>query len=128
MKTAVGSRPAVTAAVSYIATVTTDNYFGPNTTSFFIDWFDGGGSLLSSIGGAISDPNGPLTYDPYAQLFSVSGPAPASAAFAGVRFESGNASYNGLAADNFTFDVVPEPTSLVVLVAGLACVGLRRRK
>ena len=54
------------------------------------------------------------------------GIAPAGSASAGVRFTSGNAGYNGLAADNFSF--VPEPTSLVLLaLASWALVGFRGR-
>lgn len=128
LKTAVGSRPAVTPTISYIATVTSDNYFGPNTTSFFIDWFNGGGALLSSIGGGLTDPNGPLTYAPYTQLFSVSAAAPAGAASAGVRFQSGDGSYNGLAADQFTFGVVPEPTTAAALLIGVTSLATVRRR
>lgn len=128
VRTSVGSRPSVTPTLSYIATVTTDNYFAPTSAAYFIDWFDGGGALLSSAGGLLADPNGAAVYAPYTQLFSVVAVAPAGAASAGVRFEAGNGGYAGLAADNFTFDVVPEPSSLVLLATGLYAFRLRRSK
>lgn len=125
--TAVGSRPAVVPGRSYVAKVTYDNYFTDAGISYFIDWFDGGGSLLGSSGGAIVDANGPLTYDPYNQLFQVGGSAPAGAGSAGVRFQSSNNGFAGAAADNFS--LVPEPGSLMLAaVAMSALVGTSRRK
>jgi hypothetical protein len=116
IQTAAGSRPAVTPLSIYRATVTTDNYFAPSGAAYFIDWFDAGGSLISSIGGPLVDP-APLTYAPYTQLFSVLGAAPVNAASAGVRFTSGNPGYSGLAADNFTLSQVPEPAAGVIVLA-----------
>jgi hypothetical protein len=125
--TAVGSRPSVAPGASYVASVTYDNYFGDAGISYFIDWFNGGGSLIGSTGGALADLNGPLGYDPYNQLFQVAGTAPAGAATAGVRFQSSNNGFAGAAADNFS--LVPEPGSLVlVAIAMSALVGLSRRK
>jgi hypothetical protein len=48
LQTAVGSRPAVVPASVFQASVTYDNYFAPAGASYFIDWFDVGGALLSS--------------------------------------------------------------------------------
>lgn len=128
IRTAVGSRPVVTPTVAYVASVTTDNYFAATNASLFIDWFDAGGTLLSSSGGVLGDPNGPLTFLPYTQLLSVNGAAPALAAKAGVRFEGGNAGYAGLAADNFSLAGVPEPSSLAICAMGAAWVARRRRR
>ncbi len=127
IKTAMGSRPAVTPLATYRATVATDNYFAPSGAAYFIDWFDGGGSLLSSVGGPLVDP-APLTYAPYTQVFAVTGAAPAGASTAGVRFESGNPGYAGLAADFFTLSRVPEPGTLTLAAAAMALVGARRRR
>jgi hypothetical protein len=112
----------------YVASVTTDNYFAPTDAAYFIDWFDAGGSLLSSSGGPLGDPNGPLTYAPYTQLLTVSGAAPASAAAGGVRFQSGTAGYSGLAADNFRLALIPEPASWVLLALGGAAAALVARR
>lgn len=128
LQTAVGSRPLVTPLVPYHATVTYDNYFGPGDAAYFIDWFDIGGSLISSDGGPLGDPNGPLGYAPYTQLFEVTASAPAAAASAGVRFTSGNSGYNGLAADNFHFGIVPEPSSLALLALGSVTALVVRRR
>lgn len=128
IRTAVGSRPAVMPTVAYIASVTTDNYFAATNASLFIDWFDAGGALLSSSGGVLGDPNGPLTYTPYTQLLSVNGAAPALAVAAGVRFEGGNGGYAGLAADNFRLVGVPEPSSLAIGAVGAAWIARRRRR
>jgi hypothetical protein len=126
LETATGARPAVLPGAGYRATVTYDNYFASGGASYFIDWFDGVGSLLGSVGGPLDDPNGPLAYEPYTQLQSVAGVAPAGAVSAGVRFTAGNAGYAGLAADNFT--LIPEPTSLVLIgFASWALGGLRKR-
>jgi hypothetical protein len=128
VQTAPGSRPAVTPLLPYRATVTQDNYFAPSGAAFFIDWFDGGGSLLSSSGGPLGDPNGGLTYAPYTQLFTINASAPAGAASAGVRFEAGNAAYAGMAADNFTLSQIPEPSSVVLLAGALGALGLTARR
>ena len=128
IQTAVGSRPVVVPLVSYHATLTTDNYFAPTGASYFIDWFDIGGATISSDGGALGDPNGPLAFAPYTQLFSITASAPLTAVSAGVRFEGGNAGYNGLAADNFHFGIVPEPSTLALLaIAGITSLTVRRR-
>jgi hypothetical protein len=121
-------RPAVIPGASYTASLTYDNYFGPNTTAYFIDWFNAGGTLLSSNGGVLADPNGALTYTPYTQLLSLTATAPVGAATAGVRFTTGNGSYNGLAADNFSFGTVPEPgTATLIVLAALGFFGANRR-
>jgi hypothetical protein len=125
--TAAGSRPAVVPGRSYVASVTSDNYFTDAGISYFIDWFDGGGSLIGSAGGLLGDPNGPFVYDPYIQQFQVGGSAPAGAASAGVRFQSSNNGFAGAAADNFR--LVPEPGSLVLLALATATLlGAIRRK
>jgi hypothetical protein len=129
MQTAPLLRPAVVPGLSYIAYFTHDNYFAPSTTSYFIDWFNSGGSLLSSNGGLVGDPNGPLGYAPYTQTFSVTAPAPLGAVTAGVRLLSGDASYAGLAADNFGLSLVPEPTSAALIsLAGLVLMNSVRRR
>ena len=104
MKTAVSNRVAVTAGAGYCATVNYDNYFDSAGISYFIDWFDGGGALLGSSGGALNDPNGPGTFTPLTQQSVIDGVAPANAVRAGVRFQSVNGSpyYSaGATADNF---------------------------
>jgi hypothetical protein len=119
IQTAVGSRPPVTPGTPYKASVTFDDYFAPAGISYFIDWFDIGGSLISSDGGDLGDPNGPLTYEPLVQTGMVAGIAPANAVTAGVRFQSENGLFAGAQADNFS--LVPEPSSLVLTaVAALA--------
>ncbi len=128
IETALGSRPAVTPGNSYRAALTYDNYFGATAAAYFIDWFDAGGALLSSTGGELGDPNGPLTYAPYAQLLSTVGVAPAGAASAGVRFASGNPGYNGLAADNFALTLIPEPSGLALAACGGALLAARRQQ
>ncbi len=129
IETAVGSRPAVTPGLSYQASVNFDNYFGPTLAAYFIDWFDGVGALISSDGGSLTDANGAFTFEPYIQLASVGGIAPASAASAGVRFVSGNPGYNGLTADNFSLSVVPEPATIGLLAfAGIGLLGSRRSR
>lgn len=129
LETAALSRPAVVPGNSYTATVTYDNYSAPNGAAYFIDWYDGGDTFLSSVGGPLGDPNGPLEFFPYSQKFLISGVAPANAATAGVRFTAGTGSYAGMTADNFSF--VPEPSSIVL--AALTALGLsatvwRRRR
>ncbi|MGD9633733.1 MAG: PEP-CTERM sorting domain-containing protein [Pirellulales bacterium] len=127
IETAALSRPTVTPGKTYTASLTYDNYFAPTDAAYFIDWFDSVGSLISSAGGPLADPNGPFTFAPYTQLLSVSGNAPIGSASAGVRFIAGNAGYAGLTADNFT--LVPEPASLVLFTLAMSTlVGMRGRK
>jgi hypothetical protein len=129
LSTAPLSRPAVIPGQIYTASVTSDNYFGANTTSYFVDWFDGLGTLLSSNGGPLTDPSGPFVYTPYTQLFSFTAAAPLGSASAGVRFHSGDSTYNGLAADNFSLSKAPEPSSAVLMaLAVFGLVGPARRK
>jgi hypothetical protein len=46
-----------------------------------------------------------------------------------VRFTSGSANFNGLAADNFRFAIVPELSSVILIVFGCAAiVGTGRRR
>jgi hypothetical protein len=52
--------------------------------------------------------------------------APAGAALAGVRLESGSNAYAGLAADNFVF--TPEPGSAALLMLGAVGVSTLRRR
>jgi hypothetical protein len=118
IKTAVASRPAVSPGASYIASVTYDNYFTAAGISYFIDWFDVGGSLIGSAGGPLGDPNGPFVYAPYSQLFQVAGTAPAGAVAAGVRFQSSNDGFSGAAADNFR--LVPEPGAVALCAFALS--------
>jgi hypothetical protein len=127
IRTAAGSRPAVVPGLSYKASVTTDNYFAPTGVAYWIDWFDGGGGLISSDGGPLTDAD-PLIYIPYTQLYTISATAPPLAETAGVRFESGSAAYAGLAADHFALSLVPEPSSLALIaLAGCALAGSSRR-
>lgn len=127
IRTAPGSRVPVLPGSIYEASLNYDNYFAPAGAEFYIDWFDGSGTLLSSAGGPLLDPNGPFGYEPYSQRVGVTGSAPAGVASAGVRLSSGNAGYAGLAADNFTF--VPEPAALVLLSAASSSLfGVRNRR
>jgi hypothetical protein len=112
----------------YSATVTYDNYFGSAGISYFIDWFNAGGTLLSSSGGPLDDPNGPPVFAPYTQLLAIVGTAPAGAASAGVRFISENGSFAGATADNFTLSSVPEPATVALLGAGAMLVVCARRQ
>jgi hypothetical protein len=129
VRTAPGSRPAVLPLSPYRATVTQDNYFAPVGAAFFIDWFDVGGNLLSSSGGPLGDPNGALVYAPYTQLFAINASAPTGAASAGVRLEAGNPNYAGMAADNFSLSLVPEPGAMaLVMGGGLGILGAARRR
>jgi hypothetical protein len=125
LETAAGSRPAVAPGLSYKATVTYDNYFTPSINSYFIDWFDGGGSLINSVGGILGDPNGAFGYAPYDQRFTIEAIAPLNAASAGVHFAS-RGGYAGLAADNFSLRQAPEPCSLGLLA--VAGIGLFARR
>jgi hypothetical protein len=127
LRTAPGSRVSVAPGGEYKASLTYDNYFGASWAEFYIDWFDGGGTLLSSAGGALLDLNGPFVFAPYTQQLGVAGTAPAGAALAGVRLASGNAGYNGLTADNFRF--VPEPSAALLLtLASSALLSFRNRR
>lgn len=129
LETAELSRPQVVSGHSYTATTTYDNYSASNGAAYFIDWFDDGGVLLSSVGGELGDPNGPSLFFPYSQKFTVAGIAPNNAATAGVRFIAGTGSYAGLTADNFSF--VPEPSALMLSVVPAIAViaaALRRRR
>lgn len=128
IETAAASRPAVTPATAYIASMTSDNYFGTAGAAFFVDWYDVGGVLISSAGGAVADLNGPLVYAPYTQGYTINAVAPATAASAGVRFTSGNAGYAGLAADNFSLAVVPEPSHLALITFAVAGWTAARRR
>jgi hypothetical protein len=128
MQTAPLLRPAVVPGLSYLASLTSDNYFTPTTTSYFIDWFDIGGSLISSNGGLIGDPSGPGVYAPYTQTFYVTATAPIGSVTAGVRLTSGSPSYAGLAADNFSFSSVPEPSSVALIALGFAIANIVRRR
>lgn len=129
IETAAASRPAVTPSTAYIASMTSDNYFGPAGAAFFVDWYDVGGVLISSAGGPVADLNGPLVYAPYTQGYTINAVAPATAATAGVRFTSGNAGYAGLAADNFSLAVVPEPSYLALIAfAAAGWTAARRRR
>jgi hypothetical protein len=97
--------------------------------AFFLDWYDAGGNLISSEGGPIDDPNGPLTYQPYSQIHFIDATAPANAATAGVRLESGNPAYNGLAADHFDLTLVPEPAGAALAsLGGWSLTRFRRRR
>jgi hypothetical protein len=110
MKTAVSNRVAVTPGTGYYATVTYDNYYEPAGISYFIDWFDAGGTTLSSSGGPLDDPNGPGTFAPFTQRFAITGVAPVNATRAGVRFQSsdGAPTYpSGATADNLKFAISP---------------------
>jgi hypothetical protein len=118
IKTAVGNRPAVASGAPYQATVTYDNYFTSAGISYYIDWFDGGGALLSSSGGPLGDPNGPLAFAPTTQSFDVAANAPVGAASAGVRLESANGGFAGASADNFTFGAIPEPGTIALAMLG----------
>jgi hypothetical protein len=126
LRTAAGSRVSIVPGGAYQASLTYDDYFGESAAEFYIDWFDGGGTLLSSAGGPLLDPNGPLTFEPYTQQLGVAGTAPAGAALAGVRLTSGNAGYNGLAADNFRF--VPEPSTALLLTLGSSVLWAARNR
>jgi len=125
LKTAANSLVPVAPGLPYEASLTYDNYFGSTGAAYFIDWFDDNGSPLSSTGGPLADPNGPFDYAPYTQKLSINAIAPAGAFLAGVRFESGNPGYNGLAADNFSF--VPEPTTAALVMLALCGVSVVRR-
>ena len=107
MQTAVTNRPAVTSGVGYYATVNYDNNYDPVGISYFIDWFDASGALLSSSGGALDDPNGPATYAPLTQSLAITGVAPLGAARAGVRFQSASATFEAARADHFQLAVQP---------------------
>jgi hypothetical protein len=120
------NRPAVTGGLEYTASMTWDNYFAPSATSLFIDWFDSGGSLISSNGGAAPDNNSPAVFAPTTQLFSFNAFAPATATAAGVRLDA-FASFQGAEADNFSFSAVPEPGSASLLSIG-ALLALKRRQ
>jgi hypothetical protein len=117
MRTAPGSRATVYGGITYNASLTYDNYFAPAGAAYFIDWFESDGDPLGSTGAILLDPNGPFGYDPYRQRITIVGTAPGGAALAGVRFESGNAGYAGLAADHFS--LVPEPISIALLALGV---------
>ena len=104
IQTAVSNRVAVTPGAIYYATVTYDNYYTYAGISYFIDWFDAGGTNISSSGGALGDPNGPGSFAPFTQRLAVGGIAPVNATHAGVRFQSvdGAPDYaSGATADNF---------------------------
>lgn len=110
IKTAVSNRVAVASGAGYYATVTHDNYYASAGISYFIDWFDAGDVLLGSSGGPLGDPNGPGTFAPFTQQFTISGIAPANATRAGVRLESsdGDPDYaSGATADNLLLAVQP---------------------
>lgn len=122
IQTADSARPRVTPLETYKATVTYDNYFEPAGISYFIDWFNAGGGLISSVGGRLSDPNGPGNYEPLTQVMEITGSAPLNAVFAGVRFQSSNGAFSGAAADNFQLiqltGTAPPTASIVVAPNG----------
>jgi hypothetical protein len=124
LRTAPGSRVPVSPGGLYGASLTYDNYFAPAGAEYYVDWFDGGGTLLSSSGGPLADPNGPFGYAPYTQKLEFAVHAPAGAASAGVRLTSANSGYGGLAADNFSF--VPEPSTALLLVLAASALGAAR--
>lgn len=123
LRTAAGSRVPIVPGGFYGATLTFDNYFNDAAAAYFIDWFDAGGTLLSSSGGLLPDPNGPFVFLPYAQKLGIQANAPAGAASAGVRLTS-NGGYNGLTADNFTF--IPEPSAALLLTLASSALGTMR--
>ena len=131
IETAFSSRPAVVAGNGYSASLTYDNSFAPAGAEFYIDWFGDGAALLNSSGGSLGDPNGPLGYDPYTQLLTISGIAPAGVTTAGVRLFSASSAYSGLTADNFTFSAdvpVPIPAAAWLLLSGAGAIAAMARR
>ena len=61
-------------------------------------------------------------------LLSITASAPLTPAETAVSFEGGNAGYNGLAADNFHFGIIPEPSSIALIaMGGITSLIVRRR-
>ena len=105
LKTAVSNRVPVIPGQGYYATLTYDND-EPAGSSYFIDWFNAGGNTVSSVGGALDDPN-PSVFAPFTQRFAIVGIAPANAVRAGVRLQISNPDFVTGTADNFAFAIQP---------------------
>ncbi len=126
--TASGSRPTVVAAESYMVSFSARRDSGSATgATMFIDWFDSTSGLIGSsadLGTGIAGTS-LASGDPFGQ-FSGTVIAPANAAFAGVRFTPNPGS--GAVADNFAFDVIPEPSSVLLTGLGLFALVAKRRR
>lgn len=104
------------------------------TAFVFVDWFNSGGTLVSSssnfgsdVGTTTSPPNpqtDPATFPPFGN-FSHTVTAPVGATAAGVRWGTTS---GGIIADNFFLDVVPEPSSALLGGLGLGLALLRRTR
>lgn len=124
--TAAADRAIVTASTDYSFSYSARRDNATLTAIALVDWFDSGGGLISSstdFGSEITATSG-TNGDPFVN-FSHTVAAPTGAVAAGVRWGT---TEGGMIADNFSLDVVPEPSAGILFGLGASLVAFRRRR